>query len=65
MGKFSKPPKVLVGLSSFDITGSSHNPRFGTRIWNVTKEKFNWSIYTWGGSAISSATVQWIAIPAE
>ncbi|KAF9629206.1 hypothetical protein BFW01_g10409 [Lasiodiplodia theobromae] len=64
-GKFSKPPKVLIGFSSFDISGSSWNPRFGTRLWDVTKDGFNWSVYTWDESAISCATVQWIAIPAE
>ncbi|OJD29407.1 uncharacterized protein BKCO1_8100036 [Diplodia corticola] len=62
-GKFSKPPKLLVGFSSFDISGSSRNYYFGTSIWDVTKEAFSWKIYALDGSAISAATVQWIAIP--
>ncbi|KAL1638679.1 hypothetical protein SLS58_008711 [Diplodia intermedia] len=64
-GKFSKPPKVLAGFTSFDISGSSENPRFGTHVWDVTADQFAWHIYAWGGSSISSARVHWIAIPAE
>lgn len=64
-GKFSKPPKVLAGFSSFDISGSSDNPRFGTNMRDITTNGFNWNIYTWGESAITSARVEWIAIPAE
>lgn len=62
-GKFSQPPNVLVGLSSFDLSGTNNNPRFGTKVSAVTKDGFNTNTYSWDGSSISSATVQWFAIP--
>lgn len=64
-GKFSRPPKVLVGFSSFDLGSDNSNPRFGTKTSAVTKDGFERNIYSWYGSSISSATVQWLAIPPE
>lgn len=64
-GKFSRPPKVLVGFSSFDLGSTNNNPRFGTWTSDITADGFKRRIYTWGGSAISSATLQWLAIPSE
>ncbi|OJD38586.1 phenylacetyl-ligase [Diplodia corticola] len=64
-GKFSSPPKVLIGFSSFDLGFANSNPRFGTRVLGITKDSFDISIYSWYGSTISSGTVQWLAIPSE
>lgn len=64
-GKFSRPPKVLVGFSSFDLGSANDNPRFGTWASDITADGFKRRIYTWCGSMISSATVQWLAISSE
>lgn len=64
-GKFSRPPKVLVGFSSFDFGRAYNNTRFGTKVSDITTGGFRWNIYSGDGSTITSATVQWLAIPSE
>ncbi|KAF4544017.1 Phenylacetyl-ligase [Lasiodiplodia theobromae] len=65
-GKFTAPPTVLVAFSSFQVGGpAGSNPRFGTCTWGETENGFTWKVYKWNESSIRSATIHWLAIPAQ
>lgn len=65
-GKFTTPPTILTAFGAFDLGGpAGTNPRFGTCTLDETERGFAWKVYRWGDSVIRSATIHWLAIPAQ
>lgn len=60
---YSKPPRIVMGLTSFDVTIHNDNPRMICSATNITATSFQVNINTWGSSQINNASCTWLEIP--
>lgn len=60
---YSKPPRIVMGLTSFDVTIHNDNPRMICSATNISATSFQVNINTWGSSQINSASCTWLEIP--
>ena len=59
---FEAPPTVYAAISYIDIDTAT-NVRVRIMVQNVDEQGFNYRFETWGGTSVSRARAQWIAIP--
>lgn len=60
---YSKPPRIVMGLTSFDVTTHHDNPRMYCATSNITTTGFQVNINTWGSSLLNQASCTWLEIP--
>jgi hypothetical protein len=60
---YSKPPRIVLGLTSLDVTIHNDNPRMMCTATNITTTSFQVNINTWGSSQINNASCTWLEIP--
>lgn len=58
---FLAPPRVMVGLSMWDIAGGS-NQRADITAENVTREGFDLVFRVWGDTRVARVRAEWLAI---
>lgn len=61
---YQVPPKVVIWLTTLDISGS-YNTRLVTSVNNITTTGFKLKVETWDESVVYGATVSWIAVPSD
>lgn len=58
---FTRPPKVVVGLTMFDIAASGENARLMVYVVETEFDRFKIEYRTWSGAKVLEARAGWIA----